>query len=123
MCNQVMKTRTLKRVKTEVHAPLREYVEGKTPLELSVAPIVNAGGMYESSSLLNSPYNKFVRYSDLAGMTVLMISRVGSFYYRDVVTIVGERGNYYIVTINGVHYSVSKSIVTFVRYENEHHQD
>ena len=111
-----MRTRTLDRVKREVHAPLRQFFPDKSALELSVAPIVNAISKYKSGSILNSPANKAVTYSDIAGEEVKMITNVGGYYYMDDAKIIGQRGNYYIVEVEGSLWSVAKGITAFVRY-------
>lgn len=117
MCNRIMRTRTLDRVRKEVHAPLRAGSRDMTESQLATAPIVNGGGRFKSGSILNSPGNRCVSYTDIAGQHVLMFTRMDGYLYVDEITVIGERGNYYIVDIDGAYYSILKSMTSFVRYE------
>ena len=43
-----------------------------------------------------------------------MITQIGGNVYRDIVTVVGATNSAYVVEIDGVEYSVRKSVVRFV---------
>ncbi len=52
-------------------------------------------------------------YESIDGRTVGMITQIGGNVYRDVVKMVGVTNASYVVEIDGVEYSVRKSVVKF----------
>ena len=53
--------------------------------------------------------------TSIDGMTVTMVSKVGTDVCRDVVKVVGSTNMAYVVEIGGTEYSVRKSIVRFIK--------
>ena len=117
MCNFIMRTRTLDRVESVVRAPVRRAEIGMTPQEILCSrDIVNT--RYKSNSILNSLVPSGEVYSNIVGQDLTMITRTDGDLYIDDVTVIGQRGDYYVVKFkeDGLCYSVLKSRVTFARY-------
>lgn len=117
MCNVIMRTRTLDRVESVVRAPVRRAELGMTPQEILCSnEIVNT--RYKSNSILNSLVPSGEVYSNIVGMDLVMLTRDDGQLYIDEVTVIGARGDYYIVKFkeDGLCYSVLKSRVLFARY-------
>lgn len=52
-------------------------------------------------------------YESIDGRTVGMITQIGGTVYRDVAKVIGATNASYVVEIDGVEYSVRKSVVKF----------
>lgn len=52
-------------------------------------------------------------YESIDGRTVGMITQIGGNVYRDVAKVIGATNASYVVEIDGVEYSVRKSVVKF----------
>lgn len=53
--------------------------------------------------------------SSIDGMTVTMVAKIGNDVCKDVVRVVGSTNTAYVVNIEGVEYSVRKSVVRFIK--------
>lgn len=82
------------------------------------APVMNVENRFKSTSILSKLDGKGKTYSDIEGVTVLMITEVQGDVMTDEVIVRGEMSNFYIVEIDGVKYSVLKSCATFVKFED-----
>lgn len=115
MSNYIKKTKEDAEYNPIVYAPIRAVSEGMKTEEYARAPIMNVVSAFESSSILSMLDSRSKQFSDISGMAVTMSCHVQDKYTEDEVTVVGERGNFYIVEIDGVKYSVNKGCATFIK--------
>lgn len=117
MSNYIKETKDGADYSIEVRAPVRRVKKGMSFEEMQRAPIINMENRYKSSSILSKLDGKNRTFSDLEGREVTMICRVHEDITEDNVIVRGERGNFYIVEIEGNKYSVNKCCALFIQKE------
>lgn len=118
LSNYIKQTKDGSNYNYEVRAPIRKAKKTDSIEDMLKAPIMNVENRFKSTSILSKLDGKGKTYSDIEGVTVLMITEVQGDVMSDEVIVRGEMSNFYIVEIDGVKYSVLKSCATFVKFED-----
>lgn len=114
MSNYIKKTKDGADYNPVVNAPIHAFTgEMKTYEEMARAPVTNIVSKFESSSILSMLDTRQKNYADISGMNLRMVCSVQNKTFSDDVVVVGERGNFYIVEIDGEKYSVNKACAIF----------
>lgn len=116
--NYIKQTKDGSNYNYEVRAPIRKAKKNDSIEDMLKAPVMNVENRFKSTSILSKLDGKGKTYSDIEGVTVLMITEVQGDVMTDEVIVRGEMSNFYIVEIDGVKYSVLKSCATFVKFED-----
>ncbi len=117
MSNYIKETKDGTQYNTEVRVPIRRVRKGMSFEEMARSPIINMENRYKSSSILSKLDGKNRTFSDIEGMELTMVCRIHDDITEDNVIVRGERGNFYIVEIEGKKYSINRSCVLFVEKE------
>ena len=117
MSNYIKETKDDTQYNIEVRVPIRRVKKGMSFEEMARSPVINMENRYKSSSILSKLDGKNRTFSNLEGMELTMVCRVHDDITEDTVVVRGERGNFYIVEIDGKKYSVNKSCALFVEKE------
>lgn len=113
MSNYIKKTREGE-FNPFVRAPLRRANPNADYEEIARSPITNIESLFKSDSILSKLDSRQKNFSDVTGVSCIMVARINEEVFRDKVTIKGEKGNFFVVEIDGTDYSVSKTCVLFV---------
>ena len=118
MSNYIKKTKEGSNFNIEVRAPIRRATATESYENIIKSVPINTENKFKSSSILSKLDGKNRTFSNIEGVTVMMLCKIHDDVTQDEVTVRGEMGNFYIVEIDGVLYSINKSCATFVKIED-----
>jgi len=118
MSNYIKATKDGISYNPDVRAPIRRVKKNMSYEEMVRCPVTNSENAFKSSSILSKMGGKSMTYGNIEGMSLTMICRIDDDITNDTVVVRGERGNYWIVEIEGNNYSISKSCSIFVTFED-----
>lgn len=118
MSNYIKKTKEGSNFNIEVRAPIRRATATENYEDIVKSVPINTENKFKSSSILSKLDGKNRTFSNIEGVTVMMFCKIHDDVTQDEVTVRGEMGNFYIVQIDGVLYSINKSCAMFVKIED-----
>ena len=113
MVTIIRKAKTNENMEIEVKLPYYLYSEDATFKDYMNATPLNKIEN-DSNSILSLLGGKS-EYSDISGMSFLMVAFDGDKVYKNGITVKGRTANYVIVEIDGVDYSVYRNSVVFTK--------